>query len=160
VFNKGRIERVGSPTDLYDNPGTQFVAEFLGEANILPGEITDQGDYRWGAQLLKASTAGVAAGSLLLVRPEYVRVVDSASVPAGWNSVAVDVLDVSHLGPSTRVDFRFPDGRVGTARLESDTAIELRPGQSLWATWSPDSQRFVTVDPAPGTARAPLAVAS
>ena len=37
VFNRGRIEQVGTPTELYERPATRFVADFIGESNIFPG---------------------------------------------------------------------------------------------------------------------------
>jgi len=148
VFNKGRIERVGSPTELYDDPGTQFVAQFLGEANVFDGSVEEGGDYLWNGERLRG---GAASGdqSLMIVRPENVRVSEQADVAPEWNAVAVQVLDVSHLGSSTRVDFRFGDGTNGTARLDADPTIALRSGDTAWASWSPRSQRFVVPDREP-----------
>lgn len=148
VFNRGRIERVGSPTELYDDPGTQFVAEFLGEANVFAGSITDDGGYRWHGQRLRVIDGGAPPESLLMVRPEHVRVCRGEDIPAGWNALPVSIFDVSHLGSTTRVDFRFGSGQAGTARLEPDPASELRPGDAAWATWRPEAQRFVTAAPA------------
>jgi hypothetical protein len=82
----------------------------------------------------------------MIVRPENVRVSEQAAVTSGWNAVPVQVLDVSHLGSSTRVDFRFSDGAIGTARLDADPTIALRSGDTAWASWSPQSQRFVVPD--------------
>src|SRR5262245_37019038 len=48
VFNSGRIERVGSPADLYRDPGTRFVARFLGESNLFDGRLRTDGVYEWG----------------------------------------------------------------------------------------------------------------
>lgn len=144
VFNKGRIERVGSPTELYDDPGTQFVAQFLGEANVLAGALGPDGDYEWNGQRLHVVGDVVRKGSLLMVRPENVRVGSRDSVPSGWNATEVSVVDVSHLGSSARVDFRFNDGQTGTARLDAGSELGLRTGDAVWASWSPNSQRFVT----------------
>jgi ABC-type Fe3+/spermidine/putrescine transport system ATPase subunit len=56
VLNRGRLEQVGTPDELYDQPATEFVAGFVGHANVLPGELL-----------------GEAAGSRVLVRPEAMR---------------------------------------------------------------------------------------
>ncbi len=153
VFNRGRIERVGSPTELYDDPGTQFVAQFLGEANVFAGTLTSDGSYLWNEERLRVSDADAHAGSLLMVRPENVRV--GETVPTGWNAARATVVDVSQLGSSTRVDFRFDNGQAGTARLDADPTIALRSGDSTWAAWSPASQRFVTPElDAPGAVAA------
>lgn len=149
VFNRGRIERVGSPTELYDDPGTQFVAEFLGEANVFAGSMTDDGGYQWNGQRLRVTDASAPRESLLVVRPEHVQVCQGDAIPAGWNALQVNIFDVSHLGSSTRVDFRFSSGQAGTARVEPDPASGLRPGHAAWATWRPEAQRFVTAAPEP-----------
>lgn len=147
VFNKGRIERVGTPTDLYDDPGTQFVAQFLGEANVFDGALTPDGDYVWNGERLRVAGGTAAApDSPMIVRPENVRVGDRAAVPPGWNAVPVVIADVAHLGSSTRIDFRYGSGEPGTARRDADPTTPLRPGDAAWASWSPDAQRFVTPD--------------
>jgi len=147
VFNKGRIERVGSPTELYDDPGTQFVAEFLGEANVLGGTFTADGEYAWQGRHLTLTRPVVMHDSLLIIRPEKVLIGDESIATPERNAFPIDVVDVSHLGSSTRVDFRFVDGPYGAARLESGVGRMLRPGQPAWAAWHPDDQRFVTPDP-------------
>ncbi|MCQ0018084.1 ATP-binding cassette domain-containing protein [Actinomadura madurae] len=52
VFNRGRIERLDGPAELYNRPGTRFVATFLGESNIFAGRLTGDvyvwGDRKWG----------------------------------------------------------------------------------------------------------------
>ena len=46
VMNEGKIEQMGSPTELYDNPKTAFVANFLGQSNLIPGMVVDRdGDF-------------------------------------------------------------------------------------------------------------------
>ncbi|GAA3216405.1 ABC transporter ATP-binding protein [Microbacterium terregens] len=147
VFNKGRIERVGSPTQLYDDPGTQFVAEFLGEANVLDGTFTTDGGYEWHGRRVVASRPIVARDSLLIIRPENVLIGDESIATPERNAFPIAIVDVSHLGSSTRVDFRFVDGPYGTARLESGIGRMLSPGQAAWAAWHTDDQRFVTPDP-------------
>lgn len=147
VFNKGRIERVGSPTELYDDPGTQFVAEFLGEANVFEGDVAADGGYRWHGHTLKLAGAADLDRSLLVVRPENVLIGDQTIATPERNAFPVDIIDVSHLGSSTRVDFRFVNGPLGAARMEAGVGRLVRPGQPAWAAWSPDSQRFVKPDP-------------
>src|SRR5690606_8485566 len=91
VFNKGRIERIGSPTELYDDPGTQFVAEFLGEANVLEGAFSSDGSYLWRGHTLPVTGAPDPDRSLLVVRPENVLVGDQTVATAGRNAFPVDI---------------------------------------------------------------------
>lgn len=45
VMNQGRIAQIGSPTDIYESPGSKFIADFIGEANFFEGEVCEIGDY-------------------------------------------------------------------------------------------------------------------
>jgi putative spermidine/putrescine transport system ATP-binding protein len=125
VFNQGRIERVGTPGDLYDDPGTLFVAGFLGEANVL------------------RQLAG-PPGTVLVVRPEKLRLYTVDDVPAGWNSVPATVTDASHLGAACRVDLRLADGSPCSATMPTSDMPRVRPGDTVQAAWDPAAQSFVT----------------
>ena len=151
VFNRGRIERVGPPAELYDDPRTLFVAGFLGEANIFAGRSIDASTYEWNGERLRTSRTSQPTDALLVVRPERVRLVSSVKEAGGSNSVAATVTDVARLGSTSRVDLRFGDGSVGVASLPAISVIDARPGDQIRAAWDVDAQAFVTreVDPGP-----------
>lgn len=150
VFNKGRIERVGAPAELYDDPGTLFVAGFLGEANVFAGEAVDASAYEWKGERLRRRESGLPGDAVLIVRPEGIRLVESIDAVGDANSVAATVLDVARLGGgATRVDLRFTDGSVGAATLPAMTAVRVRPGDEVRAVWDIDAQAFVTPDVTP-----------
>jgi putative spermidine/putrescine transport system ATP-binding protein len=88
VFNAGRIEQVGSPTEVYERPATQFVAGFVGTSNLLTGA---------------AAVAVLGSPETVSVRPEKLRVVP-ADAPVGAGEHAVDgvVHEVVYAGPTTR----------------------------------------------------------
>ncbi|MBT1516680.1 hypothetical protein KIP88_40380 [Bradyrhizobium sp. SRL28] len=46
VMNKGAVEQIGSPEEVYDAPATRFVAEFIGQCSLLEGQILDEGKFR------------------------------------------------------------------------------------------------------------------
>ncbi|HEU5300361.1 MAG TPA: ABC transporter ATP-binding protein [bacterium] len=74
VMNQGRVEQVGSPTDLYRRPATRFVADFIGEANLLPGRYQD-GAVAVGPYTFSFRQEGVRGGPVTVVaRPETVQV--------------------------------------------------------------------------------------
>jgi len=150
VFNKGRIERVGAPAELYDDPGTLFVAGFLGEANVFAGEVVDASTYEWKGERLRHRESALPEDAVLIVRPEGIRLVESIDAVGDANSVAATVLDVARLGGgATRVDLRFIDGGVGAATLPAMTAVRVRPGDEVRAVWDIDAQAFVTPDVTP-----------
>ena len=88
VMNKGRVEQVGAPTEIYERPRTRFVADFIGEINILE-----------------------EAGRECALRPEKIRL-----VPAGEARVAGVVESANFLGDSTLYRIRATDGRALLAR--------------------------------------------
>jgi len=74
VMNMGRVEQVGTPRDLYSRPATRFVADFIGEANLLPGRYSD-GRVTVGPLTFPFRQEGVAPGPVtVVVRPEAVAV--------------------------------------------------------------------------------------
>ncbi len=82
VMNQGRIEQIGTPTDLYRRPASRFVADFIGEANLLPATVED-GMVRVGAHRFPFRQPGVTPGpATLMARPESIRVgVDGDGLP-------------------------------------------------------------------------------
>lgn len=106
VFNHGKIEQIGPPEQIYDQPATRFVAEFIGETNYLTGTVTaidgdratiDIGD---GRNLTVLAGRSVAKGDAvdLSVRPERVRVGTASA-----NTLSGIVEDVVYHGDHLQV---------------------------------------------------------
>ncbi|MDH4584922.1 ABC transporter ATP-binding protein [Pseudomonas sp. BN415] len=121
VFNKGRIEQVDSPQNLYRQPRTRFVAEFVGTANVLSGEL---------AQRL---TGNMGAFSL---RPEHVRF---GSASNGELQVSGTVHDVQYLGACSRYELNLEGGgrlAVSLPNGEETDSARPQPGQQVHACWA------------------------
>jgi len=114
VLRDGRVEQVGSPMELYNNPANQFVAGFLGAPSM---------------NFLPASTVGGAEGLTLGVRPE-----DLARDPAGL--LEAEVTHVEHLGGDTNVVLRGPVGTDITLRLFGQHEIGF--GETLRLGFPPE----------------------
>ncbi|MEU0554766.1 ABC transporter ATP-binding protein [Dactylosporangium sp. NPDC006015] len=110
VMNAGRIEQLGSPVEMYDFPGTAFVANFLGQSNLLAGAVTGRSgddvlvEAHGARHSLPASRARIADGSVWLgVRPEKMHLATGLDkVPAGHQSVTGIITDSSYVGVSTQ----------------------------------------------------------
>ncbi|MBO4209610.1 ABC transporter ATP-binding protein [Micromonospora echinofusca] len=110
VMNAGRIEQLGAPAELYDYPATAFVANFLGQSNLLAGDAagTSAGDVPvqvHGARFtVPAERARAVRGPVHLgVRPEKLHLVGSVeAVPTGSQHLAGVVTDASYTGVSTQ----------------------------------------------------------
>jgi len=114
VMHEGRIEQVGSPKEVYDDPTTAFVAGFVGSANVLHGEVVNGhvrlGSFRLpGADHLEEGTAAAA-----FVRPHDVRV----SATGGDTTAMVE--RIASLGWLSRVTLRLADGDVVVAHVPND----------------------------------------
>ncbi|HEX8877691.1 MAG TPA: ABC transporter ATP-binding protein [Phycisphaerales bacterium] len=138
IMRAGRLEQMGFPIDLYQRPRSRFVAEFLGETNILSGTLRSiQGglaEVETGAGLLRGVLAepklNVSEPCLVSLRPEHVAFRSDGSLQATIkDSMFLGELEQGHAGVGTEV-LRFT--RVGGGvRTEagSRTAIAIDPNQ-------------------------------
>ena len=112
VMNSGRIEQMGHPADIYELPRTVFVANFLGQANLVPGKtsgksgddlIVEASGLRFAIPQDRCFAEGTDA--IVGVRPEKIRIldaVDAGQVPEHHNQLIGRVTDVSYTGVSTQ----------------------------------------------------------
>ena len=118
ILRSGRIEQIGPPRAVYERPANRFVASFLGEANLLT--IADSVATPGGAELHTAcglqitADSQAAAGSVLCLRPENIRLGDAAS--DFGNCMLATVLDAVHSAGSIRYRLELPGGSVLLAR--------------------------------------------
>jgi spermidine/putrescine transport system ATP-binding protein len=108
VMNAGRVLQVGQPEDIYDRPVNRFVADFIGEANILP------------AALFGLGTGHVA------VRPERISL-----HAAGNPGIAVTITGATYMGNSVVHDLRTEDGLALTAVTSGPVAGLASGGQAV-----------------------------
>jgi putative spermidine/putrescine transport system ATP-binding protein len=88
VFNRGRIEQVGVPAEIYEHPATAFVADFVGVSNVCSGEF---------AQRLSGKAQAFA------IRPEKISMTGAGElVPDGWLSVGGRIRSITYHGATTR----------------------------------------------------------
>ncbi len=148
VFSKGIIDQVGTGTELYANPATRFVAEFIGDSYFLKGRIeaTDgkSADIRIGEHLVlpAVSVHGSARPgneAAVMLRPERLTLSSTPVSTAG--SLAATVKDVTFLGNNTHVLTETATQEVLSVRLPfgHEAAASLRPGQPVWVSWDSSS---------------------
>jgi spermidine/putrescine ABC transporter ATP-binding subunit len=147
VINHGRIEQMGTPVEVYEQPRTAFVAGFIGQSNFFPGEIVEaaadggRGVLRGeDGQLFHASNPlqlAVRSPAVLSVRDQRLRL-RAAKSPAAANSLPATVDSVSYLGTAVQYVCRI-GGRSVVALVGNDghQAI-LSPEARVWVEWHPD----------------------
>ncbi|SEK73679.1 ABC transporter ATP-binding protein [Streptacidiphilus jiangxiensis] len=150
VMNHGRIEQLGSPAELYENPATTFVANFLGQSNLIQAAVEGETDgvvtvSAHGQQLkLDAKRCRSTSGKIILgVRPEKVQIAtDRADVPAGFNALTGGkVVDTSFIGVSTQYLVQMPSGEELSVFEQNTGRTIQRPGTEVVVYWDP-SQGF------------------
>ncbi|MET7945797.1 ABC transporter ATP-binding protein [Micromonospora sp. NPDC005324] len=146
VMNAGQIEQLGAPADLYEFPATAFVANFLGQSNLLAGEATGPsgGDVAVTAHgtrfSVPAGRSRAEHGPVYLgVRPEKLILVGSADqVPAGHQHVSGVVTDASYVGVSTQYLLRTGWGtELSVFAANSGTSARVAVGSEAVAYWDP-----------------------
>ena len=124
VMSQGTLEQLAAPAELYANPATPFVAEFVGLNNKVPAEVSD-GQARLLGTSVPALTGSVASGSgLAMVRPESVTVEADAAGTAMVTSVAF-------LGPISRVHLTLADGTAVVAQMAGSAARAFTSGDRV-----------------------------
>jgi sulfate transport system ATP-binding protein len=132
VMDKGRIEQIGSPGEVYDEPATAFVHGFIGESIVLPVDVSD-GCVRFGGKALNIAAGGVASGASKL----FVRRHDMQIVPAGCGALQGAVRQIRSFGPVQRAEIALsPAGdatKIEEATIEIDAPRErqLRAGDII-----------------------------
>lgn len=146
VMNKGLIEQMGAPADLYDNPATTFVSNFLGQSNLVEGSVLDKSGENLVVDVQGTRVAAPVArarrtdGRVWVgVRPEKVFLAHSGTEGEDDNALPGGVVsDVSFIGVSTQYLVRLPWGQELTVFEQNTGAREqFRVGEKVDLHWLP-----------------------
>jgi spermidine/putrescine transport system ATP-binding protein len=150
VMRLGRIEQLGEPQIVYENPSTEFVASFLGASNLLEGELKDGSSNGEATVLLTAGhavrlpSARVPSHSSnrlkVGVRPEKISIArEGAEVPNGHNSVNGRVTMSTYIGVSHQYKVEAAGGTEVTVYVQN-LGAERSPGQGeqVVLSWKPE----------------------
>jgi len=144
VMNKGKVEQVGTPAEVYSEPATRFVLDFIGSANSFDGQISEiDGSY---ARIELGPTTKVivpaqgnshkGADVTFAIRPEKISL---GSTPTSDNCLECTIEDAVFQGPALGIRLKTDDGLVLNAtRSSADAGGAVQPGQKVWAHWLPE----------------------
>jgi sulfate transport system ATP-binding protein len=132
VMNHGRIEQVGTPKEVYDQPANPFVYDFLGNVNLFRGRL-NSGRVQIGSAHFQAPDhpETLDAPALAFVRPHDIKLSRQASSEA---SMSATIVQLSALGPYVRVELRQEDGELLEVQLtqEEERQFLPRPGETVF----------------------------
>ena len=127
VMDKGRIEQIGTPGEVYDHPATAFVHGFIGESIVLQVDISD-GCVRLGGKALNIAANGAASGASKL----FVRRHDMQIGPAGSGALDGAVQRVRSFGPIQRAEIALSAGECATViEIDAPRDRELQTGDII-----------------------------
>ena len=145
VMNEGQIEQMGSPADLYDNPKTAFVANFLGQSNLIKGTISgNDGDsiiadlYGQKISLPKSRSHATDNSIYAGIRPEKFRI-SLLNTPVTGNVLSGGrIEDVSYIGVSTQYQVAMPWGKELIVFEQNDDGVApFKKGDAVNISWEP-----------------------
>jgi putative spermidine/putrescine transport system ATP-binding protein len=145
VLSHGRIEQIGSPAEIYNAPGTPFVAEFIGTMNRLEATVAASGQVQVGGSVLEVADADdlpLGERVLVLVRPEIVELERADGGVAG--AIIGEVVAHIFLGAITRVKVDAGDHEL-SADLPGHKAAELPVGSRVAASFPADGGRVLAL---------------
>ena len=153
VMSEGRFLQVGSPGEIYETPATRFVADFIGNVNLMEGSVVvdeadhvviDCADCKHYVGHGITGTQGMAV--TVALRPEKITL--QREKPADeFNTVAGTIAELSYFGASTVYRLKLASGQTlavsmaNTARQRDDA---FTWGDTVWATWSPQAHVVLT----------------
>jgi spermidine/putrescine transport system ATP-binding protein len=145
VMNNGKIEQMGSPADLYENPKTIFVANFLGQSNFIDGEVESSDGANTianiqGVRIVFPKARNNASGKKIKVgiRPEKFRLHDAGDSVSGNVLTGGVITDISFFGVSTQYLVEMPWKQELMVFEQNDGgAPELEKGDPVTLSWEP-----------------------
>ena len=151
VMRSGQIEQLGRPAEIYQSPRSWFVADFIGESNLLRGTVRSVESsvatlVLPTGETLRVAAPGVAQGTHgILVRPERIRRLGPGD--AADNSVEMDVVETIYLGQSIKHRLRAKSGLELTVRWPGTADAEGLPIDArVTLGWQAADARLLVVD--------------
>jgi putrescine transport system ATP-binding protein len=160
VMSEGRFMQVGAPGDIYETPATRFVADFIGNVNLMEGTLSDDqvdhviidcADCQHYVGHGITGTEGMPV--TVALRPEKIRIGRDLLPPVdgepegGLNRVQGTVKDLSYFGSFTVYHLTLASGmvlKISASNTERHRADQLTWGDTAWASWSPEAHVVLT----------------
>jgi len=139
VMNHGRIEQLGTPTELYETPATAYVASFLGASNLIAGTVSGSDTVRLHhgpeVKVRPAAIAGRTGEVAVGIRPEKIDLGGGQE-----NTLEGTIAEQAYVGVATQYLVDTDCGRLTVYRQNASPGLNgTAPGQRLTLSWSPES---------------------
>ena len=150
VMDRGKIKQIATPAEIYEQPNSRYVADFIGDINILEGRVASAGDGKvtldcigTGASIAVVQEFKAAIGSTawFAIRPEKVEISLDRPQEGAANVIEGEVWDIGYLGDVSVYHVRLPTGAIVKSTVTNRTRLVERPiswDDKVWLSWSRD----------------------
>jgi putrescine transport system ATP-binding protein len=152
VMDRGRIVQVATPAEIYEQPRSRWVAEFIGDVNLIEGMVMEAragetvvADHAGRHWRVATGAAAVGAHVFIALRPEKVRIAAAAADTP--NAVRGRVWDIGYLGGVSIYKVRLDDGTVmkaAVANVARSTDQPIGADDEVWLSWPPAAAVVLT----------------
>jgi putrescine transport system ATP-binding protein len=150
VMDQGRLVQVATPPEIYEQPNSRWVADFIGDVNLIegrvlaagPGSATIMSPNAGKLQVSAATEAGPGATVWVALRPEKLRISHAPPADTAANCVAGQIASIGYLGDVSVYKVRLDNGFVMKAAAANMTRLIERPfgwDERVWLSWAPDA---------------------
>jgi putative spermidine/putrescine transport system ATP-binding protein len=150
VMNRGVVEQVGTPEELYERPRTRFVADFIGKSNFFEGRVEAPGLFRTaGGAAVRFADPAPGAEATLAVRPEKLRLEPADAAASADNVLPGRVEVVTFLGATIETIVRLDSGERVTVHGQNRASV-ARPevGDRVGVAWDAAASLVLAADAA------------
>ncbi len=156
VMDHGKLIQVAGPSDIYEQPNSRYVADFIGDINIVEGRVTalegqvihmEAGAPRLSIVMEDDAETSVGATAWLAVRPEKVRISHDRPEDVSINALAGTVWDIGYIGDTSVYHVRLDEGGTFRATVANTSRMVERPitwDDKVWLSWSRHSGVVLT----------------
>ena len=153
VMDKGAVQQIATPSELYEQPATRFVADFIGKVNLIDAKVLNKTtktitcEAKGLGKMTIATDKACGAKVAIAVRPEKLKL--SKVKPTGAKLMAIEgnVRDVAYYGDTSHVVVSAADGLELQVNVQNDTRTGgsgVERGQKIWVSWTPDDSIVLT----------------
>lgn len=155
VMNQGRIAQLDTPGRIYEEPGSRYVAGFIGDVNLIEGTVQARSDGLWriacpatSGDITVASDVDLVVGQAVAVaiRPEKIRL-DRVAPPDAVNIIRGEVWDIGYLGDWTTYVLKLAGGetlKLSRANVSRRVAEPVSWEETVYASFAPDAAVILT----------------
>jgi spermidine/putrescine ABC transporter ATP-binding subunit len=152
VMDKGAVQQIATPSELYEQPATRFVADFIGKVNLIDANVVKSSGK---TALIEAKSIGkldltsdkpLTGPVAIAVRPEKLKIATTEPKAAKLIKIKGEVRDVAYYGDSSHVVVAIKDGVDLNVNVQNErrSGAGVARGDKVWVHWSPDDTLVLT----------------